>query len=460
MPITEFSVHNYKSLREISIPLRPFMVFVGANAAGKSNFVDALHFTSEVYRLGLEVAIARKGGYENICFRRARRSKAPIMFAIQARVPRPLLLPSGSGTLLVRHKFQIQATGEAISADFIINDETLTVDYRRPTRGARTHPGQLRLVTTDVSPDLPAQIRLMNVRRKGSQAFVETPGIPMLRSVLGKETSDDNSVGRMLRFLERLTTLGSTTELDATELSVGQVSRLFPPLRSFPLMVSKIRVYQLSPGVCREPGVPTPNPELDRFGENLPAMVDFLRKHHPRSYEDVRKYLREIIPSLEDVEAVYTHRKTLTLSFRERGIRRSWPIEDVSDGTVQALAILTAMFDPRIDLIAVEEPENSVHPWIVRSLVRAAREASNQKQIILTTHSPVLIEALVPDELRVVYKRNGETTVRPVLSLDEGMKTMWESGEVSLFDYLDSGAIPEAVPGEPWEHDGSEEGVS
>src|SRR5687767_6301509 len=82
-----FEIQNYKSLKKVSISLDKFSVFVGANASGKTNLSEALDFVGEVYRLGLESAVARKGGYENIAFRRGRRARAPIKFRITVEVP-------------------------------------------------------------------------------------------------------------------------------------------------------------------------------------------------------------------------------------------------------------------------------------------------------------------------------------------------------------------------------------
>lgn len=78
MRILKFSIENYKSLRSISVEPQDLTVLVGANASGKSNLADCIDFVSEVYRHDLEVAIARKGGYENIAHRKQRRSKGAI----------------------------------------------------------------------------------------------------------------------------------------------------------------------------------------------------------------------------------------------------------------------------------------------------------------------------------------------------------------------------------------------
>src|SRR5205814_415292 len=78
MRITQLKISNYKSLRSVEFAPPPLSVVVGANAAGKSNLADCFDFIADVYRHGLETAVQRKGGYENIAFRRQRRSRQPI----------------------------------------------------------------------------------------------------------------------------------------------------------------------------------------------------------------------------------------------------------------------------------------------------------------------------------------------------------------------------------------------
>ena len=66
------------------------------------------------------------------------------------------------------------------------------------------------------------------------------------------------------------------------------------------------------------------------------------------------------------------------------------------------------LVDPRGRLVIVEEPENAVHPWILRQFVDACRSAKD-KQTILTTHSPALISYVRPDEIVVVWRSKGRT---------------------------------------------------
>src|SRR4051812_37737918 len=93
MFLKRLRVHNYKSLRDVEFEPTAMSALIGPNASGKSNFANAVDFLAEVYTHGLELAIARKGGFENIAFRRQRRTKAPIQFELELE---------GSGNLFNR----------------------------------------------------------------------------------------------------------------------------------------------------------------------------------------------------------------------------------------------------------------------------------------------------------------------------------------------------------------------
>ncbi len=82
MDLKHIHIQSYRSLWDVTFRPERFTVIVGANNAGKSNFLDALHFLGEVHRHGVELAVSRKGGYENIAFRRQRRTKRPIAFHV------------------------------------------------------------------------------------------------------------------------------------------------------------------------------------------------------------------------------------------------------------------------------------------------------------------------------------------------------------------------------------------
>jgi predicted ATPase len=385
--LKRLEIHNYKSLRNVVLEPAPLSVFVGPNAAGKSNFADALDFLSEVYRWDLEGAVKEKGGYENLCFRQSARSQAPIRFR--------LVLEQGQFGL--DHTFELRAKSRGIGAPFFVSHEELTI---RETKAA----DPFRIVrTADGKVEIDSQTSGLAGALKLSPSF--------------------------LRGL-------SETQLTTSILNALD---LLPPMDS-------LRVFQLNPRNCREEGSPTPNADLDRFGGNLPAVIDHLKTNEPGAFDQLLEAARQVMPSLQSIEAGFTHTKRLGLFVKEAGVKRPWTAGDVSDGTIQTIALLAATFDPRIPLLVIEEPENSVHPWAVRNFVEAFRSASEQKQIFLTTHSPILIDQVRPEELWVVQRPELETKITPVLELDPSLKDAWGQGKFTLSEYLDSGAVPAAVP--------------
>jgi predicted ATPase len=156
--------------------------------------------------------------------------------------------------------------------------------------------------------------------------------------------------------------------------------------------------------------------------------------------------MKDIVPELEDISIIYLHTRTLGLSFKENGVGRPWSTEEVSDGTIRSLAMLVACFDPRVSGLVLEEPENSLHPWIIKEIVKHLRNLSDSKFVMVTTHSPVVLNSVRPNDVWIVYKRNGETHIRPLIELDPNVEGDWEKGKYRLFDFLESGAILEAVP--------------
>ncbi|MFL6200654.1 MAG: AAA family ATPase, partial [Thermoanaerobaculia bacterium] len=88
MRLKRIEIDNYKSLRGVVMEPGPLSVLVGPNAAGKTNFCEALDFLARVYQWNLEEAVSYKGGYENICYRDGQGlSKDPIRFRVVVEEP-------------------------------------------------------------------------------------------------------------------------------------------------------------------------------------------------------------------------------------------------------------------------------------------------------------------------------------------------------------------------------------
>ena len=225
MQITHCQIANYKSLRFLDVVPKPLTIVVGANGSGKSNLADCLDFISEVYRFGLEDAVSRKGGYENIAHRKIRRTKSAVSITIGARLvaseyqswirgPHAARLPA----LNVEHTFSFVAIGQSISAEFKILRETI----------------RIRMAGNATAPDL------MSVTRESDSTKVHTDIPKRLQSSF--ELLLDK------RYFERAP---ETRSKRSTELLMTGVGRLVPILRLFAGAVGRMRVFQITPNVSR-----------------------------------------------------------------------------------------------------------------------------------------------------------------------------------------------------------------
>jgi len=115
--ITEFHIENFRSLKHVAFGGLPLSFFCGPNGSGKTNLAEALDFLSKTFNNGLSYAVAEKGGFYNICFRKERRSKGAIVFRVRGS-------ETGKGRYPANRKldyeieFSLRTKGEAIRSDF------------------------------------------------------------------------------------------------------------------------------------------------------------------------------------------------------------------------------------------------------------------------------------------------------------------------------------------------------
>lgn len=401
---THIGVKNYKSLKDVGLEAGRFMVLVGANAAGKSNFVDSLDFLKRCLSDGLTAAVGAKGGYENISFRRARRSRGGLEFNLSFDL-RP---PSKHYFTQARcqYQFAFRARHQAIAAEYEVTDEILAVDWISHD----TQPGRIR------------------IDRK-AQSVKMVPNPP---------------VGSPNQYLRN----NLLTDLAPDELILSSRPGFWGLLRLMADAFSQIGVYQISPQGARQPGDPSGRKELGRTGTNLPAVLQYLQRADKAAIAELLAHLQKASSAFTGIETDYVETKQLGLFLREQGVGRRWYAHDLSDGTLQTLAIFVPLLDTRFSVVAIEEPENSLHPWVLRDFIETCRAQSNKKQIIVTTHSPVLVSHLKPNELFLVDRKAGATRIFPAMSVDQSIGEVINKGIMNLGDYWYSGQMS-AVPGGP-----------
>jgi predicted ATPase len=178
--------------------------------------------------------------------------------------------------------------------------------------------------------------------------------------------------------------------------------------------------YNLNPKLMRDLQKPQEGRLLKPVGENIASVIGHLERVAPSKMAIIQEYLQTVVPMVHGVE-----RKQIgpmeTLEFRQdmAGSNHPWRFlaQNMSDGTLRALGVLTALFQGNRDyaptLVGIEEPETALHPAASAALREALLRASEQTQVIITSHSPDLLDdpELQPESLLAVVSEGGETRI-------------------------------------------------
>jgi predicted ATPase len=149
------------------------------------------------------------------------------------------------------------------------------------------------------------------------------------------------------------------------------------------------------------------------------------------------QYMSESFPAFEGIVLEQTGPNSVYASFREKGRRREILASGVSDGHLQMLLLLTALFSEgeRDAVILFDEPEISLHPWALAVLAKAVKVAAEswRKQVFIATHSPVLISQFEPEDILVAEIKKGSTQLTRLSQIDEVKDLLDEYAPGSLY---------------------------
>ena len=389
-------VEGYKSFQSLSLELRPLTVIFGPNASGKSNFLDALYLISravvkrnlkeafEGHRgLPLESFYYGDEGYEGIL----KKSKVQLTFEVDVE-----LSPSVKNR--IEEIVEAKRRGiESRTSKKIITEPLLRYHL---TIEALPETGYLRVMDEQL-----CAIK-RNGEKKGRNPFLERKENSIHLRIEGQSHPFYHKIG-----------------LDHTIISTALYEPHYPHITAFRMELENWFTYYLEPRVLMREDVPLADIEsLGPRGENLAAFLNTLKHKHGKDYESLNLSLKRILPTEATIDIEHLKEGRVGLRLSENGI--SFSARLISEGTLRLIGLLAAIHPKNpATVVAFEEPENGVHPVRLKIIGEVLKNAVQEygKQVIVTTHSPILPEYFDDKDLFVCTKVKGQTTIEPFSGL-------------------------------------------
>jgi hypothetical protein len=209
--------------------------------------------------------------------------------------------------------------------------------------------------------------------------------------------------------------------LQPTALALPLLTGLEPFRLVYDLLTS-MSFYNIVPNDLTEPQKPANAYPLTERGDNLASLLRDLRRGHTTVARELENALSSVMGDILGYQVAQVGGYLVT-KLRHTGAGKDqqplFELSQESDGTLRLLGILSALYQtPPRGLIALEEPELTIHPGVMsllwEEIQAAAQRRDRQMQVVLTTHSPDLLDMCEADQIRVVEKISGITHVGPV----------------------------------------------
>jgi len=375
MAITRIKVSNFKSFDDLQVDLGNFNILIGANASGKSNFIQILRFLKNIAESGLDNAISMLGGAEFLQNIGISPSKNTVI---------EIDSTSGSSTFF-QNGIQLNPGYATYKIEFKVEGDKIKTDENACVKGSFS-----QIKVKDGAIHNKKELGSGGLRYSNSNGQVSVDvDIPENISV----KNEDFGLYHIAESMREHKLLNKSLLHEEPFCS-----------SFFGTMFSDTAIYDFDPKLPKKAVPIAGKVELEEDGNNLALVLKKILsdKDNKRKFSNL---IKDLLPAIEDIGVEGFADNRLIFSLEEKYFKgQKLPASLISDGTVNLTAMIIALYFQKTPLAIIEEPERNIHPYLISRVVEMMKDASEHKQIIVTTHNPEIVKHADLDDILLVSR--------------------------------------------------------
>jgi len=389
MAINKLRVTNFKSFKKLEIELGKFNVLIGANASGKSNFIQIFKFLRDIKNFGLDNAISLQGGIEYLRNINIGPSEDFSVYIVSDQEFRSLVRRTKEGfigrkTYETTYEFTLKFINRGLGFKIVRDKLTQKLSF-------------IRLVRLEGKKK---KIKEKETIGKGKLAISRANGkiIPNLQKPKEIKISVNDIFPSFLR-----------EELPSNTLLLETPFFFMPQLET---IFSEISIYDIDPKLPKKATPITGKAELEEDGSNLSIVLKNIIPNENKKRK-LFNLVKELLPFIDEIDVEKFADKSLLFKLREIYSKNQYlPASLISDGTINITALIIALYFDEKPLTIIEEPERNIHPYLISEVTNMMKDASQKKQIIVTTHNAEIVKyAGLKNILLISRQKDGFSTI-------------------------------------------------
>jgi len=385
LTIQRIRIANFKTFNDVEISLSNFNVIIGANASGKSNFIEIFKFIQDFNKYGLQDAISAQGGITYFRNLQLAQSKN---FILEFDV---IPIDEDDATIFL-FSFNLPQEDKRRALRYEKLTYKLEIEFNVSARGIKKVQEEL-ILKCDLIEFKKIDSKTKRIPLYGKPVTIDNGKIKFIIDGINFDFESEFKKGTNISSDEIVFPqwVARFEKLKKKEKISCWLSRISPflPLEN---ILNDISIFDFDPRLIKQPAKMTGKKSLNEDGSNLAVVLKGVL-----SIQDKRRkflnLIKDALPFIKELDTEESADRSLIFHVREKYYgKKKFYSPFMSDGTVNVTALILALYFDEQPLSIIEEPERNIHPFLLSRVIEMMKDASKNKQIIATTHNPEIVK--------------------------------------------------------------------